>query len=216
MARAIVTQALVNEAADALAATGEEPSIIAVQERIGGGSYTTVKRFLATWKAQQEASKQQSVELPEAVAARGAALVRELWGAATGLAEQRSAQVREEAQRQVAASLASLTSAEAAIARMEAEAEEQAQRLSGQEQTIATQRDELAQAHAAAQVAEARIAEQARQAEELQRQAQQRDAELAQARSAALEQARSAGEIAALQRQLEQQTALVERLARGG
>jgi hypothetical protein len=148
--------------------------------------------------------------------ARGAALVREVWSAAAALTEQRSAHVREEAQRQVQASQAALASAEAAIARMEAEAEEQGQRLASQEQIIAGLRDELTQARTAAQVAEARMAEQTRQVEELQRQAQQRDAELAQARSAALEQARLAGEVATLQRQLGEQGAMIERLARGG
>jgi chromosome segregation protein len=132
------------------------------------------------------------------------------------LAEQRSAQVREEAQRQVAASQAALASAEAAIARMELEAEEQAQRLISQEQVIATLRDELGQARSTAQVAEARMAEQARQVEEWQRQAQQRDNELAQARAAALDQARLDGEVAALQRQLQEQGAMIERLARDG
>ena len=46
MARQIVTQSAVNEAAAALVTEGQEPSIVGVQERIGGGSYSTVKRFL--------------------------------------------------------------------------------------------------------------------------------------------------------------------------
>jgi predicted RNase H-like nuclease (RuvC/YqgF family) len=214
MARAIVTQALVNEAADALAAAGEEPAIISVQEKIGGGSYTTVKRFLAAWKTQQEAQPP-AIEVPEAIATRGATFVRELWSAAAALAEQHSAQVREEAQRQVEAAQAALVSAEAAIARMESEGEEQAQRLASQEQAITALRDELAQARSASQVAEARAAEQAQRVEDLQQQVQQRDTELAQARAAALDQARLAGEVTALQRQLQEQTALIERLARG-
>lgn len=53
MAKPIVTQERVNETADALVATGEEPSIITVQARIGGGSYTTIKRYLDVWKQQQ-------------------------------------------------------------------------------------------------------------------------------------------------------------------
>ncbi len=165
------------------AATGEEPSIIAVQERIGGGSYSTVKRFLAAWKAQQEASKQPAVDLPDAVAARGAALVRELWGAAAALAEQRSTQVREEAQRQV--EVFRRPRWPAPRRRSPAWRPRPRSRPSGWpalRATIAGLRDELAQAHAAAQVAEARIAEQARQIEDLQQQAQRRDDELAQAR----------------------------------
>ncbi len=49
MAKALVTREAVFEAADVLAAAGDDPSILAVQGRIGGGSYSTVKRFLDTW-----------------------------------------------------------------------------------------------------------------------------------------------------------------------
>jgi hypothetical protein len=58
---------------------------------------------------------------------------------------------------------------------VEAEGEEQAQRLASQEQTIAALRDELAQIRSAAQLAEARATEQTRQVKELQRRLQQRD-----------------------------------------
>jgi hypothetical protein len=214
MARPIVTQVLVNQAADALAAAGEETAIITVQEQIGGGSYTTVKRFLAVWKAQQ--AQPPAVEVPEAIAASGTAFVRELWSAAVALADERTQQIRAEAQRQVASAQAALASAEAAITRLEAEGEEQAQRFTSQEQTIAALRDDLAQARGAAQVAEARAAEQAQRVEDLQRQAQRLGEEAAQARTAALDQASLAGELAALQRQLGEQTMLIERLARSG
>jgi len=46
MAKPIVTQELVTSIADELHAAGVEPSILMVQERIGAGSYTTVKRYL--------------------------------------------------------------------------------------------------------------------------------------------------------------------------
>ena len=144
MARAIVTQAAVFEAADALAAAGEEPTIITVQERIGGGSYTTVKRYLEEWKAQRQTARQPAVEIPDEIAAKGDEFVRSLWATAAGLADQRAQQAREEAQRQVEAARAALADAEAAIARLESEGEEQAQRLRSQEQTIAQLRDELA------------------------------------------------------------------------
>ena len=45
MARAIVTDEAVGVAAEQLVADGEEPSIIRVQELVGGGSYSTVKRL---------------------------------------------------------------------------------------------------------------------------------------------------------------------------
>jgi len=219
MARALVTQATVFDAADALAAGGAEPTIITVQERIGGGSYTTVKRYLEEWKAQQQTAKQPVVDLPDEIAAKGDEFVRSLWASAASLADQRAQQAREEAQRQVAEARAVLADAEAAIARLEAEGEEHAQRLSSQEQTIATLRDELDQARGAAQVAEARAAEQAQRVGDLQRELDlghrevaRLNEELVQVRAAALDQARLSGELDALKRQLQDQAALIERL----
>jgi hypothetical protein len=55
MARQIVTQQAVTEVADALVAEGLDPSIMAVQSRIGGGSYSTVKRYLDVWKQERAA-----------------------------------------------------------------------------------------------------------------------------------------------------------------
>jgi len=219
MARAIVTQAAVFEAADALSAAGDEPTIITVQERIGGGSYTTVKRYLEEWKTQQQNTRQPAVEIPDAITAKGGEFVRSLWAAAATLADERVDQAREEAQRQVAEAHAALGDAEAAIARLEAEGEEQAQRLASQEQTITQLRDELAQARSAAQVAEARAAEQEQRVGDLRReldlthqQVARLSEEAQQARAAALDQARLSGELAALQRQLQDQAAIIERL----
>lgn len=212
MARAIVTPELVEQAAQALAALGEEPSIIAVQEQIGGGSYTTVKRYLEQWKAKQK--QQPPIELPPEIATQASKVIRELWASAANLAEQRSAEVRQAAQRQVIEAQAALASAEAAIARLEAENEQQAQQLSSQEQQLTTLRHELTEARSAAQLAEAHNSELTQQLAELQRQAQQLEAELAEARSALLNQAHLQGQIEALQRQLADQTALIERLAK--
>ena len=46
MAKSVVTQERVFEVADALTERGEEPGILSVQATIGGGSYSTVKRYL--------------------------------------------------------------------------------------------------------------------------------------------------------------------------
>ncbi|NJO82347.1 MAG: hypothetical protein HC828_05715 [Blastochloris sp.] len=48
----MVTRKVVFAEADALVAGSKGPSIIAVQTRIGGGNYSTVKRFLDVWKAE--------------------------------------------------------------------------------------------------------------------------------------------------------------------
>lgn len=62
MAKPVVTEALVFTVSDQLQAGGTEPTILTVQERIGGGSYTTIKRYLDTWKQQQ--TRQPMVEGP--------------------------------------------------------------------------------------------------------------------------------------------------------
>src|SRR6185295_15875411 len=99
MAKTLVTQEAVFAAADALLAGGKEPGIIAVQERIGGGSYSTVKRHLDDWKAQRQATQQRAMDLPEEIVTRGNEFIRSLWAMASEQAEQRLAQAREEAQR---------------------------------------------------------------------------------------------------------------------
>src|SRR6185436_1798349 len=101
MAKALVTLEAVSKAADALLRSGQEPSIIAVQERIGGGSYSTVKRYLDEWKAQRQAVKQQAADVPEELVTRGNAFIHALWARAASLAEERLVQAREEAGRQV-------------------------------------------------------------------------------------------------------------------
>ena len=50
MAKAVVTQERVFEVAQALTDQGTAPTILNVQEGIGGGSYTTVKRYLDQWR----------------------------------------------------------------------------------------------------------------------------------------------------------------------
>ena len=219
MAKALVTLEAVSVAADALLESGKEPSIIAVQERIGGGSYSTIKRFLDEWKAQRQATRQRAADLPEEIVARGNEFIRMLWATATTLAEQRLAQAREEAQHQVAEARTALTTAEAAIARLEADNEAQAQQLGEHQQRLSRLAEDLTHVRSQAQVAEARADEQAQRVRDLQREldlAHQQIVRLTeetqQARNAAIEQARQAGELAALRQQLHDQAALIERL----
>ena len=56
MARPLATKELVFDAASSLVSDGTEPSIVNVQAKIGGGSYTTIKRYLDAWNVQREIS----------------------------------------------------------------------------------------------------------------------------------------------------------------
>lgn len=212
MAKAIVTREAVFEAADALAATGDDPSILAVQGRIGGGSYSTVKRFLDAWKAERKPAAP-AIEVPPDVAAHGEALVRSLWGAAHGLAEQRIAEVKAEAEQQVRQARAELQAAEQTIARMEVEADQAAQQLDAAQQQIDEARAALEEARTAARIAEARTTEQEGVITDLRRQVTQHREELDAARAQAMDQARLAGELTALRQQLQDQAAMIERLS---
>ena len=71
MARQIVTQQAVTEIADALAAEGLDPSILAVQSRIGGGSYSTVKRYLDAWKQERAQVHAAATDTPPAIQSKG-------------------------------------------------------------------------------------------------------------------------------------------------
>jgi hypothetical protein len=66
-----------------------------VQERIGGGSYSTVKRYLDEWKAQRQSRQQEAVELPKEIVIRGSEFIGSLWARAATLAEERLDLARE-------------------------------------------------------------------------------------------------------------------------
>jgi chromosome segregation ATPase len=212
MAKAIVTREAVFEAADALAAAGDDPSILAVQGRIGGGSYSTVKRYLDEWKAERKTAAL-VIEVPSDVAARGEELVRSLWGAAHSLAEQRIAEARGEADQQVRQARAELQAAEQTIARMEVEADQAAQQLDAAQGQLVAARTALEEARTAARIAEARTTEQEQQIADLRRQVTQHREELDAARAQAIDHARLTGELGALRQQLQDQAALIERLS---
>ena len=114
MPAAIVTQSLVNEAAAALAAAGEEPTILSVQRQIGAGSYTTIKRMLDVWQAEQVNTPPSAI-FPDTVAARGAEFTRILWAQAAMLAEEHTRQAREEAAQQTQQARGALAEAEAPL-----------------------------------------------------------------------------------------------------
>lgn len=126
MARQIVTQSAVAEAAEALIAEGAEPSIVAVQSRIGGGSYSTVKRFLDVWKQQRAEAATAAPDTPAEVQARGQEFARAVWALASREAQREAQQAKDEAYAEVAAVRGELTGASTEIARLEGVEAEQA------------------------------------------------------------------------------------------
>ena len=165
MAKSLVTQERVFEVADVLTGRGEEPSILSVQAAIGGGSYTTVKRYLDVWKETGRQRRAQ-VALPEAAVERLMGLGRDFWA----LLEERTArevdQIRATAKEEASALKAQLHQAEQAIAKLEQD-KEQLEQLAAERETanlalqaeIHVQRERATAAESKATQLEARIAD---------------------------------------------------------
>ena len=201
MARAIVTDEAVVAAAERLVADGEEPSIIRVQELVGGGSYSTVKRYLDAWKVQRQVPAT-SVQAPREIMERAAEFGRLLWQAAAALAAQEVAQVREEVRRQVVQAREAEAEGERAITLLESQIEQQVLQLEALQRDRDDARDQLGQSTTAAQVMAVRLEEQGRYLADLRHQVEAQAEELVQARAELLAQARHMGELEALRRQL--------------
>ncbi|MGL5879645.1 MAG: DNA-binding protein, partial [Xenococcaceae cyanobacterium] len=96
MAKSIISPENVFETASLLVSEGVEPSIINVQTRIGGGSYTTIKKYLDEWKRMR--SEKTAVEVPPEITSKGNLLIEQLWLAASGLADRTVQTIKEQAQ----------------------------------------------------------------------------------------------------------------------
>ena len=205
MARTLVTAEAVASAAAALIAAGQEPTIIAVQQRVGGGSFTTIKRELDAWRAARQMPS--APPLPEQLATQVTDFARHVWQAATTLADEQVVQVRSAAAQQVAAAQAALAEAETVIERLEVEQEQRATALVAAQAAVATAQANLARTEQLRQEAVTRADQATAETRRLHH-------DLATAQQEQVARAGLEGEIRALQRQLDEQRALVERLAK--
>lgn len=126
MSKRIVTQHAVTEVAEALSLEGLEPSIVAVQSRIGGGSFSTVKRFLDVWKQEKAEAATAALETPPEVQSKGQEFAHTVWALASREARREMQQAREEAGAEVTAVRGELNEATTEIARLEQVESEQA------------------------------------------------------------------------------------------
>ncbi len=208
MAKAVVTQERVFEVADGLVEQGATPTILNVQDGIGGGSYTTVKRYLDQWRA--AAPKQRrAVELPEAAVAKLMNLGRDFWSLLDEQAGQQVEALRAATGEEIAAIQAQLDQAEQAIAKLEAERDQAESRAMEQDQALReavqahqAQTERIAAAEARAGELTARVADLKGELERAHaQQAIERDAAAtarAEAQAAAVDAARLQGELTAL------------------
>lgn len=85
MGRPGLKQEQVFDAAEALVQAGTTPTVQAVREYLGSGSYTTINTFLAEWRAANAGRQMAEVpEMPETVSYT----VRQLWATAWRTAQQ--------------------------------------------------------------------------------------------------------------------------------
>ena len=195
MARQIVTQQAVTEAAEALIVEGAEPSIVAVQARIGGGSYSTVKKFLDVWKQQRAEAATAAPETPAEVQAKGQEFARIVWALASREAQAEAQQAKDEAQAEVAAVRVELAEANNEIARLEGVEASQAETIDQQ----AAKLREVELALAEAQTQARRVAELEKSLADLRAEL---DASRKEATDKAVEAGRLAGEAEALRAQV--------------
>ena len=208
MAKAVVTQERVFEVAEALVEQGVTPTILNVQDGIGGGSYTTVKRYLDQWK-EAPPKQRRAVDLPEAAVTRLMSLGREFWGLLDEQAGQQVEAIRAATREEIGAIQAQLDQAELAITRLEAEREQAEGRTAEQEQALReavlarqAQTERLATAEARAGELTARVADLKGELERAHvQQAVEREAATtarAEAQAAAVAAAKLQGELTAL------------------
>ena len=150
MAKAMATKELVSEAASTLVAEGIEPSIVTVQSRIGGGSYTTIKRHLDEWSKEQALSAKQAIETPAFVVDRSAELGRELWVLAMREASKETQAVKDASESKLQAITKELAFAQSEITRMEDDAEDSAKTLAEALSNLIQLRNALQEAQAQA------------------------------------------------------------------
>lgn len=195
MARQIVTQQAVTEAAEALIVEGAEPSIVAVQARIGGGSYSTVKKFLDLWKQQRAEAATAAPDTPAEVQAKGQEFARAVWALASREAQAEAQQAKDEAHAEVAAVRVELADAHNEIARLEGVEASQAATIDQQ----AAKLREVELALAEAQTQARRVAELEKSLADLRAEL---DASRKEATDKAVEAGRVAGEAEALRAQV--------------
>ena len=133
------TQEQVFEAADRLAASGQEVTATALLDELGGGSLTTIYKHLDVWTASKKTAPPVVMEQPEGVKAAFAAI----WQAVTNEAAKEIAAIRQKADSEVKTATKLRDEAVAAIEQLEGEAEADAAKIETLERRITDQQGAL-------------------------------------------------------------------------
>lgn len=119
-----ITTEQVHNAANQLTAAGKRPTLAAVRQALGGGSFTTISEALKTWREREDAYPS-VVEVPAQVSEHLEALTSALWRVALQTAEQRYSTERATLETRCKAAVAEVDEAREALATLEAVAEAQ-------------------------------------------------------------------------------------------
>lgn len=115
-----VTQSSIDAAADAVVTAGGKPTFRLIQQRVGG-SFTTIKPMLADWEARRVSGEVIPVDVPDALLAKGADLVRVIFAEVAQQARVEADAVRKDAVVQIATMKGELSEATEEIVRLEAQ-----------------------------------------------------------------------------------------------
>lgn len=170
-----ISKQAIFDAADALDAGGQRPTLAALRKAVGGGSFTTISEAMKEWwavRAVREAPTREPA--PAVVGERLGDVANEIWGLALQVANERLASEREafdaartqaEDEKQEAVELADAVTAELEALQGKLSVLEEGERTARQE--VAALREQLAANRERAATAEARAAEIERRADDL-------------------------------------------------
>lgn len=146
MSKPIATPEAIEAAILAIISEGKEPSIILIQERIGGGSFSTVKRGFDAWKQRRAHDAAAAPPAPAEIVDRGLGFVQELWALAHRQSQRDVDAVRTQSQEQVAQARAEAEEATQEVARLERVESDQAVRIESLEAQLAESQRALGEA----------------------------------------------------------------------
>jgi Plasmid replication region DNA-binding N-term len=179
--KAYFTESEVFEAADRLAAEGKEVSATALLDRLGGGSLTSVYKYLRAWLDDRPAQMQspQAIDLPEQVKVAFSSA----WRVAAAEAAKDVQAIKEKAAEEVRATQKQFAEALEQIERLEKESEAEATRTEALTARLSDLESALQEAEKESAAAKAALDQLRQLADAQQAQLEKRDSELEMTRS---------------------------------
>lgn len=119
MAPRIATEQAVFRAADEMVKEGREPSVLEIRERVGGGSFSTVKQNLEAWRQARVQVEFDTGNTPPLIEQKGLEFARLVWAQASQQAQCEAQEIKRQAQSLTDNANQQLTEASVEIERLE-------------------------------------------------------------------------------------------------